>query len=94
MENKFKIINTFKDVIIDTSFSSKPLVICDIDHTFIKCLYDINYFYEIINFDKIYYVNNVDLYGAKGSASSVTKVYSKAGYSPDKRTDAKLVANG
>lgn len=39
-------------------------------------------------------LNNVDLYGAKGSASSVTKVYSKAGYSPDKRTDAKLVANG
>jgi hypothetical protein len=40
------IINTFNDIKFDKNI--KPLVICDIDHTFMCCSYDLNYFREIL----------------------------------------------
>lgn len=43
---KFTIIKTFKDV--KFSEESKPLVICDIDHTFLRCSFDIDHFRNIL----------------------------------------------
>ena len=42
----FTIINTFNDVKFDNNF--KPLVICDIDHTFMRCSYDLEHFRQIL----------------------------------------------
>jgi hypothetical protein len=44
-----RVIKTFNNVILDDS--SKPLVICDIDHTFIRCSYGLDHFRKIINDD-------------------------------------------
>ena len=44
-----RVIKTFNDVILDNS--SKPLVICDIDHTFIRCSYELDHFRKILNDD-------------------------------------------
>jgi hypothetical protein len=44
----FRVINSFNDVKL---FDYKPLVICDIDHTFIRCTYDLEYFRKIVNYD-------------------------------------------
>lgn len=43
------IINTFNSVKFDTE--SKPLVICDIDHTFMRCYYNLEHFRKIVNSD-------------------------------------------
>ena len=40
--NNLKVIKTFKDINFDTNY--RPLVICDIDHTFIREKFDVNYF--------------------------------------------------
>jgi hypothetical protein len=45
----FTIIKTFNDVKFNKDI--KPLVICDIDHTFMRCLHDLNYFREFNNID-------------------------------------------
>jgi len=47
---KFTVINTFNSVKFDDN--CKPLVICDIDHTFIRCYHDIEYFHKITSNDK------------------------------------------
>ena len=41
---KFTVINTFKNIAFDNQ--KKPLVICDIDHTFIRPKYDYDYYYN------------------------------------------------
>ena len=46
-------IKTFNDVNLNNV--SKPLVICDIDHTFIRCSYGLDHFRKILNDD----VNNL-----------------------------------
>lgn len=43
---KIPIINSFKSVVFDTS--KNPLVICDIDHTFIKCAFDFHKVYSFL----------------------------------------------
>lgn len=45
----FNIIKTFKDVKLDDNV--KPLVICDIDHTFIRCSQSVEYFRNILYYD-------------------------------------------
>lgn len=45
----FTIIKTFNDVKFDKEM--KPLVICDIDHTFMRCLHDLEHFRQILNAD-------------------------------------------
>lgn len=47
--SNFQIIKTFNDVTFDEV--NRPLVICDIDHTFIKCLHDIDYFHKMLDND-------------------------------------------
>lgn len=47
---KFKVIKSFKDVILDLT-TSKPLVICDIDHTFIRCEFTLQHFKDILETD-------------------------------------------
>lgn len=42
----FTIINTFNDVKFDNNI--KPLVICDIDHTFMRCSYNLEHFRQIL----------------------------------------------
>ena len=43
------IINTFKSIIFDES--KKPIIICDIDHTFIRPKLDYKHYYELIRPD-------------------------------------------
>lgn len=43
---KIAIINTFNNVLLDEGI--KPLVICDIDNTFIRCEFDLDYFRNIL----------------------------------------------
>jgi hypothetical protein len=65
-QKKFKVIKTFNDVNFDNNF--KPLVICDIDHTFIRCSHNLDHFRKIINDDykslpnmiKNHYMENSD----------------------------------
>jgi hypothetical protein len=45
-QHKFCVITTFNDVKLDET--CKPLVICDIDHTFIRCLHSLEYFRKIL----------------------------------------------
>jgi hypothetical protein len=49
LQHHLRVIKTFNDVILDNS--SKPLVICDIDHTFIRCSYELDHFRKILNDD-------------------------------------------
>ncbi len=49
-------INTFNDIKFNKD--TKPLVICDIDHTFIRCLHDLQYFRNIVN-DNFYLDDNI-----------------------------------
>jgi hypothetical protein len=66
VQNSFNVIKTFNDVKFDENF--KPLVICDIDHTFIRCSYDLEHFRKIIyndykslpNMIKTHYMENSD----------------------------------
>jgi hypothetical protein len=44
-----RVIKTFNDVKLNDD--SKPLVICDIDHTFIRCSYTLDHFRKILNDD-------------------------------------------
>ena len=46
-KNKFCVIKTFNDVKLGNM--SKPLVICDIDHTFIRCFHGLDHFRNIVN---------------------------------------------
>lgn len=41
------IINTFNHVKFNKE--TKPLVICDIDHTFMRCSYDLEYFHQLLD---------------------------------------------
>jgi hypothetical protein len=50
------IINTFNHVKFDVE--SKPLVICDIDHTFMRCSYDLEHFRQILDCDYKPFSNN------------------------------------
>ncbi len=45
----FRVIRTFKDVQFDEGL--KPLVICDIDHTFIRSSHDLDHFRKMLNYD-------------------------------------------
>lgn len=47
-QHNFRVIKTFNDVKL---YDNKPLVICDIDHTFIRCSYEIDHFREMIKQD-------------------------------------------
>jgi hypothetical protein len=47
--DQFTIIKTFNDVKFNKDL--KPLVICDIDHTFMRCLHDLEHFREMLNID-------------------------------------------
>jgi hypothetical protein len=49
------IINSFKSIQFDDT--KKPLIICDIDHTFLRCLHDFNHFYILISGGKTYNPN-------------------------------------
>lgn len=46
IKHNFQVIQTFNDVKIYENL--KPLIICDIDHTFIRCSYDIDHFRKIV----------------------------------------------
>jgi hypothetical protein len=48
-KHHLRVIKTFNDVNLDNA--SKPLVICDIDHTFIRCSYGLDHFRKILNDD-------------------------------------------
>jgi hypothetical protein len=59
--NNFKVINTFNDVVFIEG--SKPLVICDIDHTFIRSSHDLDHFRKMLSDDILpgmSIVNNLD----------------------------------
>ncbi len=45
----FKVIKTFNDVTFDEG--AKPLIICDIDHTLIRCSHELEYFRDMIKKD-------------------------------------------
>lgn len=45
--HNFSVIKTFNDVKLENN--CKPLVICDIDHTFIRCSYGLDHFRNILN---------------------------------------------
>lgn len=45
------IIDSFKS--IDFDESKKPLVICDIDHTFLRSIFDYQYYYDKLNNENI-----------------------------------------
>lgn len=70
-EKTFNIIKTFNDVKLDDNY--KPLIICDIDHTFIRCSYNLDHFRKIIyndykslpNMIKTHYMDNSDREAAK-----------------------------
>jgi hypothetical protein len=47
-DHQQRVIKTFNDVNLDDA--SKPLVICDIDHTFIRCSHGLDHFRKIINY--------------------------------------------
>ncbi len=46
--HNFRVIKTFNDVKL---YETKPLVICDIDHTFIRCSYGVDHFRKLIKED-------------------------------------------
>ncbi len=48
-QQNFSVIKSFNDVKLDEN--CKPLVICDIDHTFIRCSYGLDHFRKILNDD-------------------------------------------
>lgn len=45
----FIVIKSFNEVTLDEN--CKPLVICDIDHTFIRCYYELDHFRKMLNDD-------------------------------------------
>jgi hypothetical protein len=49
LQHHLRVIKTFNDVKLDEN--CKPLVICDIDHTFIRCSYGLDHFRKILNDD-------------------------------------------
>lgn len=49
LQHHLRVIKTFNDVKLDDN--CKPLVICDIDHTFIRCSYGLDHFRKILNDD-------------------------------------------
>ena len=49
--HNFRLIQTFKDVQFDEGV--KPLVICDIDHTFIRSSHELDHFRKMIKEDKL-----------------------------------------
>lgn len=48
-QQNFSVIKSFNQIKLDES--SKPLVICDIDHTFIRCSYGLDHFRKILSDD-------------------------------------------
>ena len=47
-QQNFSVIKSFNEVKLDENY--KPLVICDIDHTFIRCSHGLDHFRKIINY--------------------------------------------
>ena len=49
----FMVIKSFQQVILDKG-GPPPLVICDIDHTFLKCSYNLDYFRQLTKQDSMF----------------------------------------
>ena len=74
-QQNFSVIKSFNDVKLDENY--KPLVICDIDHTFIRCSYGLDHFRKILNDDANSLPNTVtfDLDLDKESIDLMNKAY-------------------
>lgn len=56
-QQNFSVIKSFNEVKLDENY--KPLVICDIDHTFIRCSHGLDHFRKILN-DDVDSLPNID----------------------------------
>lgn len=74
-KHNFNVIKTFNDVKLDEHY--KPLVICDIDHTFIRCSYGVHHFREMIKQDNnlIVEVGKFDIDYEKEAVDLMNRAY-------------------
>lgn len=72
--HNFRVIRTFNDVKL---CENKPLVICDIDHTFIRCSYGVDHFREMIKQDRnlIVEIGKFDINYEKEAVDLMTRSY-------------------
>ena len=56
-QQNFSVIKSFNEVKLDENY--KPLIICDIDHTFIRCSHGLDHFRKILN-DGVNSLPNID----------------------------------